>query len=56
MAVKVWIEAGSFAVERRQACMDATGQGGVGRLTREGLDPNLQRYTVRHIGDRENML
>lgn len=56
MAVEVWVEAGGLAVKRRQASVDAAGQGGVGGLAGERLDTNLQRDTLRHIGDWENVL
>lgn len=34
MAVEVGAEAGGFAVDRRQAGVDATGQSGIGGLSR----------------------
>lgn len=56
MAVEVWVEAGGLAVKRRQASMDAAGQGGVGGLAGQRLDPNLQCNTLGNIGDGENVL
>lgn len=56
MAVEVWVQAGGFDVERRQACVDAAGQRWVGRLAGERLDADLQRNTLRHVGDWEYML
>lgn len=56
MAVEVWVEAGSLAVKRRKAGVDAARQGGIGGLSGERLDTNLQRHTLRDIGDWENVL
>lgn len=42
----VWVEAGGFDVERRQACVDAAGQRWVGGLAGERLDADLQRNTL----------
>ena len=55
-AVEVWAEAGRLAVKWRQTSMDAAGQGGIGGLSGERLDTNLQRNTLGHIGNRENVL
>lgn len=56
MAVKVWVEAGSLTVKRRKAGMDAAGQGGIGGLSGERLDTDLQCNTLGNIGDWEYVL
>lgn len=54
--VEIWMESGCFSVKRGQAGVDAAGQGGVGGLSRERLDTNLQRHTLGHVRDGENVL
>lgn len=56
MAVEVGVEAGGLAVERRQTGVDAAGEGGVGGLSGERLDVDLQCNTLGHVGDGENVL
>lgn len=56
MATEVGVEAGGLAVNRRQARMDATGQGGIGGLAGEGLDVDLQGDALRYVGDRKDVL
>lgn len=56
IAAEGWVEVGGLTVEGGQASMDTAGQTGVSGLTRERLDPDLQRNTVGHVGDGENVL
>lgn len=56
MAVEVRVEAGGLDVEGRQPRVDAAGQRGVGGLTGQGLDVNLQGNVLGHVWDGEDVL
>ena len=56
MAVEGGAEAGVLAVKRRQARVDAASQGGIRGLSGERLDTDLQRNTLGHVRDGENVL